>query len=65
VIDFCLTALDLAPPPVRADERLDQRLIAPRLRRRHGWPFGSIISFPPPQCWMYMDSGVIAALTTV
>ena len=29
-----LTALDPAPPAVRADERLDQRLVAARLRRR-------------------------------
>jgi hypothetical protein len=29
-----LPALDPAPPPVRADERLDQRLVAARLRRR-------------------------------
>ena len=29
-----LTALDLAPPAVRTHERLDQRLVAARLRRR-------------------------------
>ena len=30
-----LPALDLPPPAVRAHERLDQRLVAARLRRRH------------------------------
>jgi Integrase core domain/leucine-zipper of insertion element IS481 len=35
-----LTALDPPPPPVRPDERLDQRLVAARLRRRPRSPFG-------------------------
>jgi hypothetical protein len=44
-----LTALNPPPPPVRPDERLDQCLIAPRLRRRQRAPSGIMISFQPPR----------------
>jgi hypothetical protein len=46
---FGAAALDPPPPAVRADERLDQRVIAARLRRCPRSPSGVTISFRQPR----------------